>query len=89
MGTPAEMVRFNEANDKWGLSDEEVFAGDGWLDRSRDGCSRFGRRSGRQGTAPPRLIVAPIYDWTGFYIGVNGGWGESNSCLNFDAVWSH
>jgi outer membrane immunogenic protein len=28
-------------------------------------------------------MVAPIYDWTGFYIGGNGGWGQSNSCLNF------
>ena len=28
------------------------------------------------------------YDWTGFYIGGNGGWGQSNSCLNFvDAFW--
>ena len=26
--------------------------------------------------APP-LVVAPIYDWTGFYIGANGGWGEA------------
>ena len=24
--------------------------------------------------APP-VVVAPIYDWTGFYIGANGGWG--------------
>ena len=30
-----------------------------------------------------RPDVAPIYDWTGFYIGGNGGWGQSNSCLNF------
>ena len=29
-------------------------------------------------------MVAPIYDWTGFYIGGNGGWGQSHSCLNFD-----
>ena len=28
-------------------------------------------------------MLAPIYDWTGFYIGGNGGWGQSNSCLNF------
>jgi outer membrane immunogenic protein len=27
--------------------------------------------------------VAPIYDWTGFYIGANGGWGESHSCVDF------
>jgi outer membrane immunogenic protein len=28
-------------------------------------------------------MVAPIYDWTGFYIGGNGGWGESHSCVDF------
>ncbi len=33
--------------------------------------------------APPPVAVAPIYDWTGFYIGANGGWAESRSCLNF------
>ena len=39
---------------------------------------------------PPAPVIAPIYDWTGFYIGANGGWGQSNSCLNFvDAFWSH
>ena len=32
--------------------------------------------------APPPMI-APIYDWTGFYIGANGGWGESRSCVDF------
>ena len=32
---------------------------------------------------PPAPVLAPIYDWTGFYIGANGGWGQSNSCLNF------
>jgi outer membrane immunogenic protein len=29
--------------------------------------------------APPPMI-APIYDWTGFYIGGNGGWGETRNC---------
>ena len=29
--------------------------------------------------APP-VVVAPIYDWTGFYIGANGGWGDSRNC---------
>jgi len=27
--------------------------------------------------APP--MVAAVYDWTGFYIGANGGWGSSRS----------
>src|SRR3954469_2694086 len=26
------------------------------------------------------VIAAPIYDWTGFYIGANGGWGSSRNC---------
>lgn len=25
----------------------------------------------------------PIYSWTGFYIGGNGGWGQSNNCVDF------
>jgi outer membrane immunogenic protein len=28
--------------------------------------------------APP--MVAPIYNWSGFYIGGNGGWGSSQNC---------
>ena len=28
----------------------------------------------------PVPYIAPIYDWTGFYIGANGGWGESRNC---------
>ena len=28
--------------------------------------------------APP--MVAAIYDWSGFYIGANGGWGSSRGC---------
>jgi outer membrane immunogenic protein len=32
--------------------------------------------------APPPMI-APIYDWTGFYIGANGGWGQSRNCVDF------
>jgi outer membrane immunogenic protein len=29
--------------------------------------------------APPPMIAA-IYDWSGFYIGANGGWGSSRNC---------
>src|SRR3982074_746275 len=29
--------------------------------------------------APPPMI-APIYDWSGFYIGANGGWGSARNC---------
>ena len=28
-------------------------------------------------------MIAPIYDWTGFYIGANGGWGQSRNCWDF------
>jgi outer membrane immunogenic protein len=31
--------------------------------------------------APPPMVAA-IYDWSGFYIGANGGWGESHSCVD-------
>jgi outer membrane immunogenic protein len=31
-------------------------------------------------TKAPPPVIAPIYDWTGFYIGVNGGWGRSRKC---------
>jgi outer membrane immunogenic protein len=34
--------------------------------------------------APPP--VAAIYDWTGFYIGANGGWGQSRNCVDFVTV---
>src|SRR6266705_2915204 len=29
--------------------------------------------------APPQMI-AVVYDWSGFYIGLNGGWGSSHKC---------
>jgi outer membrane immunogenic protein len=31
----------------------------------------------------PAPIVAAIYDWSGFYIGANGGWGQSHNCWDF------
>ena len=31
--------------------------------------------------APP--IVAPVYNWGGFYIGVNGGGASSHKCWDF------
>ena len=34
-------------------------------------------------TKAPPPYVAPIYDWTGFYIGANGGWGDSHNCVDF------
>ena len=29
--------------------------------------------------APPVPYIAPMYNWSGFYIGVNGGWGSSRN----------
>ena len=31
----------------------------------------------------PAPYVAPIYESTGFYIGANGGWDTSHSCVDF------
>jgi outer membrane immunogenic protein len=33
--------------------------------------------------APPPPLPAPIYNWTGFYIGGNGGWAQSRNCVDF------
>src|SRR5436190_24302885 len=33
--------------------------------------------------AAPLPMMAAIYDWTGFYIGANGGWGEVHNCVDF------
>ena len=33
--------------------------------------------------APPPAPLPVIYDWSSFYIGANGGWGQSHSCLDF------
>lgn len=32
--------------------------------------------------APP--VVVPMYDWSGFYIGINGGWGRADYDHNFN-----
>lgn len=34
-------------------------------------------------TKAPPMPVAAVYDWTGFYIGANGGWGSSHKCWDF------
>src|SRR5258708_40303620 len=33
--------------------------------------------------APPPPYLAPIYAWSGFSIGANGGWGQSRNCVDF------
>ena len=32
---------------------------------------------------PPAPVVAQIYDWSGFYIGINGGGGSARKCWDF------
>ena len=31
-------------------------------------------------TKAPPPMVAPVYDWSGFYVGINGGGGWSRRC---------
>jgi outer membrane immunogenic protein len=33
--------------------------------------------------APPPAPIIPIYNWTGFYIGGNGGWAQNHNCVDF------
>jgi outer membrane immunogenic protein len=33
--------------------------------------------------APPPAPVIAVYNWSGFYIGANGGWGQSCNCWGF------
>ncbi len=33
--------------------------------------------------APPPAPIIPIYNWTGFYIGGNGGWAHNHNCVDF------
>jgi outer membrane immunogenic protein len=35
---------------------------------------------------PPPPPPPPIYNWGGFYIGGNGGWGQSRNCVDFVGV---
>ena len=36
--------------------------------------------------APPPAPVVAIYNWSGFYIGANGGWGQSRNCWDFTPI---
>jgi outer membrane immunogenic protein len=33
--------------------------------------------------APPPAPLPVIYNWSGFYIGANGGWGQSRNCWDY------
>jgi outer membrane immunogenic protein len=30
--------------------------------------------------APPPAVARPFYDWTGVYVGANGGWAQTHAC---------
>src|SRR5215468_10579296 len=32
---------------------------------------------------PPPAPLPVIYNWSGFHIGINGGWGNSHNCWDF------
>jgi outer membrane immunogenic protein len=38
-------------------------------------------------TKAPEMIAA-VYDWSGFYIGANGGWGTSHNCYTNTSILS-
>jgi outer membrane immunogenic protein len=42
----------------------------------------------RHYTKAPPPMVAAIYDWSGMYIGANGGWGSSRNCWDWVGVGS-
>jgi outer membrane immunogenic protein len=31
-------------------------------------------------TKAPSPVAVPVYDWSGFYAGINGGWGSAHKC---------
>ena len=37
-------------------------------------------------TKAPPPVVAPVYDWSGFYIGINGGGASSHDCYTITSV---
>jgi outer membrane immunogenic protein len=59
-----------------------LFAATGVLALSLAAPASAADLAARPVKAPPPFI-APVYDWTGFYIGANGGWGESRDCWSF------
>jgi len=37
-------------------------------------------------TKAPAVVPVPIYDWSGFYIGANAGYGWSNRCIDVTSI---
>ena len=80
----AGMVRFNEAaHDNGDRVMKKFLLGTvGLLALGMAAPATAADLAARPYTKAPPPMVAPIYDWTGFYIGANGGWGQSHSCWN-------
>ena len=75
---------FNEAHDKGIETMKKFLLGTvGLLTLGMAAPASAADLAARPYTKAPPPMVAPIYDWTGFYIGANGGWGESHSCVDF------
>ena len=37
-------------------------------------------------TKAPPVMVAAMYDWSGFYLGINGGWGSARKCWDLTGL---
>ena len=75
------MVRFNEGMTKGdGVMKKFLLGTVGLLALGMAAPATAADLAPRPYTKAPPPMVAPIYDWTGFYIGGNGGWGQSRNC---------
>ena len=64
-----------------GEIDEEHLAWHGSLDGAGAPASAADLAARPYTKAPPPIVS--VYDWGGFYIGANGGWGSSHKCWDF------
>jgi outer membrane immunogenic protein len=77
------VVRFNEANDTWDkLMKKFVLGTVALVALSLSAPASAADLAARPYKAPPPMVAA-IYDWSGFYVGLNGGWGASHNCWDF------
>ena len=77
------MVRFKEAQDKGDMVMKKFLLGTvGLIALGMAAPASAADLAPRPYTQAPPPYVAPIYDWTGFYIGANGGYGWARQCLD-------